>query len=177
MRPACIVLAWLGWSAVLLVAEVLAVPLVPLAVALADPAGRLPPCFRWLETHDQPGWQGPLSEGYPATRWGLIRWLWRNRAYRLSNTWRCSPDFETMVLRERGTRDPRTNPPAWWLGTIADGRRWWFELTAAARLAGVDVELRAGWKLAPFFEGARPGDFTATPIGMQVLSVRTMRAR
>lgn len=177
MRPAGVVLAWLGWSAILLMAEVLAIPLVPVAVVRADPSGRLPGWARWLETHDHPGWEGPLSEGYPATRWGLVRWLWRNRAYRLSNAWRCSPDYSTMSMSERGTRNPRKHAPAWWLGTITDGGRWWFELAMAARLRWFDVELRAGWKLLPLFDGERPADFGSTPVGMQVLSVRTMRAQ
>ena len=68
----------------------LAYPLVPLAVWLADQEGRLPPLFRWLETHDNLGWKGPLSEPDVKTTYerygpkiGLIRWLWRNKAYTL----------------------------------------------------------------------------------------------
>ena len=67
-------------------AALAAFPLVPIAVAFSDSLGRLPGWARWLETQDRPGWDGPPSEGYPATRWGLIRWLWRNRAYRLRTT-------------------------------------------------------------------------------------------
>lgn len=165
------------WDASLpLAAESLAVFLVPIAVLFTDGGGRLPRLARWMETMDAPGWAGPPSEGYPTTHWGLIRWLWRNRCYRLSNVWRCSPDYSTMRLAERGTRNPRHSAPAWWLGTITDGARWWFEFVAAVRLAGITVELRAGWKLLPFFDGARPDDFGATPVGMQVLSIRTARA-
>ena len=48
------------------IAVLLAYPLVPVAVYWADQNGRLPRVFRWLETFDNLGWSGPLSE--PATR-------------------------------------------------------------------------------------------------------------
>jgi hypothetical protein len=65
-------------------------PVVPVAVLLADKEGRLPHIFRWWETHDNLGYAGldeeetvrKFTEKY-GKRLGLIRWLWRNKAYTL----------------------------------------------------------------------------------------------
>jgi hypothetical protein len=65
-------------------------PIVPVAVLLADKEGRLPRIFRWWETHDNLGYAGldeeetvrKFTEKY-GKRLGLIRWLWRNKAYTL----------------------------------------------------------------------------------------------
>ena len=43
------------------------------------------------------------------------------------------------------------NAPAWWLGTITDSDKWWFEFSFAIRFGDLFVlGFRNGWKLLPF---------------------------
>lgn len=157
--------ALLCWLAMLA-----AYPLAPVAVAFATSDGALPRWAWWLETHDNPGWQGPLSEGYPATRWGLVRWLWRNKAYALRDRYRASIVWthKTMFTQQRGSIVPAEIGPSWWLGRI--GRYWELELSLG--LYAFRIYLRAGWKLKPYFLGHRPTGPTAT--GMLIpISIRT----
>ena len=154
--------ALLCWLAMLV-----AYPLVPVAVAFATADGRLPWWAWWLETHDNPGWQGPLSERYPATRWGLVRWLWRNKAYALRDLYRAEVDVDTP-RSQRGSIVPAEIGPSWWLGRIC---RYW-ELELSLGLYAFRIYLRAGWKLKPYFLGHRPTGPTAT--GMLIpISIRT----
>ena len=137
-------------------AEMLAYPVAPVAVAFATADGRLPRWARWWETHDNLGWTGPLSEGYPATKWGLVRWLWRNKAYTLRWKFRALPDYPTMVTRVRGGERPR-----WGYGyrriDIWAANGHWFYARHEVGLGRFSVWLDAGWKLQGFLEGARPG--------------------
>lgn len=154
--------------------NILALPIVPLAVLLADDQGRLPTLFRWFETPDDLGWGAGTYE--PAIksvydRYGkrvaLVVWLWRNRAYGLSAKWRATPNYDTMVMKSYGTQGVFRNAPAWWVGTITDGDRWWFEFSAALRFGDLFVfGFRTGWKLLPFFDGHRPEDFSRTATGL-----------
>ena len=138
--------------------------LVPKAVKMADPeTGRLPPEYRWLETHDALGWGAGTYE--PAIKKiydekgkeaALVAWLLRNKAYTLRWNLRATPDYETMQLTESGPRVP----PKWgffkWKGVIRDLDKEWFEIMPGIGLGFVHIYLRIGWKLKPYFLGERP---------------------
>lgn len=157
-----------------ILANLLAFPLVPIAVLLADSEGRLPKALRWLETPDALGWGAGYYETFIKGIYdsfgkhaGMIMWLWRNRAYSLSAKWQATPNYSTMVMRSYGTPGVFKNAPAWWVGTIADGNRWWFEFSFAIRVGNLfSIGMRTGWKLLPFFDGSRPEDFTKTATGI-----------
>ncbi len=147
------------------VAQLVAIPLVPIAV-WAERDGRLPWWAWWLETHDNLGWAGPLSEGYPATRWGLVRWLWRNRAYALRNEFRARVTADTE-RRQSGDVIPARIGVSRWHGRI--GSAW--EREWSLGVWAFRVYVRAGWKLRPYFAGHVPTGPTAT--GMLIpVSVR-----
>jgi hypothetical protein len=134
--------------------SLLAYPLVPLAVSLSDKEGRLPWLFQWLETHDAPGWEGPLTE--PATRattekygqkTGLIRWLWRNKAYRL-RYWMKANVTEDMLRKEEGVSVPAKWGYSYWKGSI--GPYWEFQPRFG--FGKFHLYLRLGWKMKPYFD-------------------------
>lgn len=159
-------LRFLLLTPLLLVAELLAYPLVPIAVRLADPTGRLPRGFRWLETHDYLGWSGPLSENYPATRWGLTRWLWRNKAYSLSNRFRVDPPLDAPV-HEYGRADQPLGF-SYYLVLVGDA----FQLQVTLGLPWFRVFVNAGWKLKAMAQGYRPSK--PSSVGMLIpVSIRT----
>jgi len=156
------------------VGNILAFPLVPLCVMLADSQGRLPKGFRWLETPDALGWgagryEPTINSIYEkfGKRIALIAWLLRNRAYGLAAKCQATPNYDTMIMKSYGTPGVFRNAPAWWLGTITDGNRWWFEFSFAVRVGNLFViGVRTGWKLLPFFDGSRPEDFSTTATGL-----------
>ena len=168
------IVAFLLFTLIEWIANVLTIPLVPIAVLMADKEGRLPKGFRWLETPDALGWGAGTYEPVIMNvfekygkRIALIRWLWRNRAYGLAAKWQAKPNYDTMVLRSYGTQAVFKNAPAWWLGTITDGDKWWFEFSFAVRFGNLFVlGFRTGWKLLPFFQGHRPEDFTTSATGL-----------
>lgn len=137
-------------------------PLVPIAVAMADKDGRLPVFFRWLETHDNRGWQGPMSE--PATakhmdnpKKALRLWLWRNKAYtlryRLGIPW--GADWE--VTKFKGRVEPRKVGPSFFYAEVtANGKRY-FEFQPSLGLYWLRLYLRIGWKLKPYLGGKDTG--------------------
>lgn len=147
-------------------AALAAFPLVPIAVAFSDSLGRLPGWGQWLETQDRPGWLGPPSEGYPASRWGLIRWLWRNRAYRLRNRFRATPDYDDFAV----TVDGRLEHPRLGVGRLSidihsRGQTWWYRRWSLG-LRWFVLYAHAGWKLIGFVEGARPAPDSLVSTGM-----------
>lgn len=144
----------LGW--------LLAYPLVPLAVALADADGRLPKPLRWLETHDALGWGGPSTE--EATRKtterfgrkaGLIHYLWRNKAYTL-RYWMRAKITDDMPRSQSGTSVPARWGYSSWSGQI--GPYWEWQPRFGFGL--FHLKLRLGWKMKPFFDG--PGPYLAS---------------
>lgn len=141
-----------------IIGQILAYPLVPIAVWFADDAGRLPHVFRWLETHDAPGWAGPLSE--PATRKttetkgrlaGLRRWLWRNKAYTL-RFWLRARISDDMPRAVSGDAIPVRWGVSVWRASIGPYWEWQPRLGFGA----FHLKLRCGWKLKPFFDGPGP---------------------
>lgn len=168
-------------SVVMFILELLAYPLVPIAVFFADETGRLPKGFRWLETHDSLGWgagtyEPAIQEIYEkhGEKIALIVWLWRNKAYTLRHKLRANPNYETMVLQSSGVMVP----PKWgffhWKGTIIDGTKSWFELVLGISLGKFHIFLRNGWKLKPYFNGDRPTNLNTTAVGMFIgFSIRS----
>lgn len=147
-------------------AALLAYPLVPVAVLFSDPLGRLPDWARWMETQDRPGWLGPPSEGYPATKWGLIRWLWRNRAYRLRNKFRATPDYNDFALTVTGQLEhPRLGGGWLAIDIHSRGQTWWYR-RASLGLGLFVLYVHAGWKLIGYVEGARPAADDTVSTGM-----------
>ena len=161
---------WL-YLPVSILGQLLAYPMVPIAVWWADENGRLPRIFRWLETHDNLGWDGPLSE--PATREvyetkgrmaGLRRWLWRNKAYTLRSWMRAniSPD---MPRKQSGVSVPKRWGYSSWRGKIGPYWEWQPRLG----FGSFHLKLRCGWKMRPYFDGDGPysasaGIFTGVSI-------------
>ena len=147
-------------------AALAAFPLVPIAVAFSDNLGRLPGWAQWLETQDRPGWLGPPSEGYPATRWGLIRWLWRNRAYRLRNRYRATPDYRDIGIVVGGSiAHPRLGVGRLSIDIHSRERTWWYRRWSLG-LRWFVVYAHAGWKLIGYVEGARPAADDTVSTGM-----------
>lgn len=160
------ILGFLVLAPFVLAVEWLAYPLVPIAVRLADPAGRLPRGFQWLETHDNLGWYGPLTEGYPATKWGLIRWLWRNKAYTLRDLLRVDPPLDAPV-REYGRADQPIGF-SYYLVFVGDA----FQLQVTLGLPWFRLYVNAGWKLKAMAQGYRPSRPSSVGILIPV-SIRT----
>lgn len=158
---------WL-YLPVAMLGTLLAYPLVPVATALAYADGRLMWVFRWLETHDNLGWDGPKSE--PDTRKifeiygeraGLRAWLWRNKAYTLRH-WLRARITDDMPRSQSGESVPKRWGYSAWSGKI--GPYW--EWQPRIGLGSFHVYLRCGWKLKPFFEGGSgaAGIFTGVSI-------------
>lgn len=174
MNKPITILGFFAFTLVEWIANIIAFPLVPVAVLFANKQGRLPLGLRWLETPDALGWgagtyEPEIQKIYEkfGARMSMIIWLWRNRAYGLSAKWQATPNYDTMVLRSYGTPAVFKNAPAWWLGTITDGNRWWFEFSFAVRFGNLfALGTRTGWKLLPFFQGHRPEDFKTTATGL-----------
>lgn len=147
-------------------AALAAFPLVPIAVLFADNLGHLPAWARWLETQDRPGWLGPPTEGYPASRWGLIRWLWRNRAYRLRNQFRATPDYRDIAITVGGQiAHPRLGFGRLSIDIRSRGRTWWYRRWSLG-LRWFVLYVHAGWKLMGYVEGARPAADAKVSTGM-----------
>lgn len=163
---------WLYFPVAVL-GQLLAYPLVPLAVAFADANGRLPRVFRWLETHDALGWAGPLTE--PRTRQiteakgqkaGLRAWLWRNKAYTLRH-WMRAKISDDMPRSMSGDAIPRRWGISIWRASI--GPYW--EWQPRFGLGVFHLKLRCGWKLKPFFDG--PGPYGASAGIFTGVSIRS----
>ena len=163
------IIRFIGLTILMFVAQILAFPLVPIAVALADGSGRLPKWLRWLETHDALGWGAGTYE--PAIkkiydkygkRIALIVWLWRNRAYTLRQQFRYTPDYATMQQDSFGI----DVPPKWgffhWYGKLTDKNGSVFEYMPGVGLGKFHLYSRIGWKLKPYFKGERPDGMGAT---------------
>lgn len=149
------------------IGQLLAYPLVPVAVSMADSEGRLPKVFRWLETHDAPGWEGPLTE--EATRKtteekgqkaGLRRWLWRNKAYTL-RYWMRAKVTEDMPKIESGVSVPAKWGYSYWKGQIGD----YWEFQPRFGFGAFHLYMRLGWKMKPYFDSPSwPKDGTSAGI-------------
>lgn len=160
------------------IAAIAAFPLVPIAVLFADNLGRLPGWARWMETQDRPGWLGPPSEGYSTSKSGLIRWLWRNRAYRLRNRYRATPDYRDISIVVGGQiAHPRLGLGRLSIDIHSRGQTWWYRRWSLG-LRWVVLYVHAGWKLIGYVEGARPESDALVSTGMFIgVAIRTDSAR
>lgn len=138
------------------VAELSAFILVPIVAPLCDKDGRLPLIFRWLETHDALGWEGPLTE--PATRKttekfgrriGLVHWLLRNKVYTLRYWLRARVNDGDLMV-QKGTDVPARWGFSYWYGKV--GKYWEFQPRVG--FGAFHLKLRIGWKMKPYFSGA-----------------------
>lgn len=185
MADRLVILGYLWRAPIMLAGQLAAYPLAPIAAALCDVDGRLPTGLCWLETQDQPGWRGPASvphlaevmyNGFP--RVALTRWLWRNKAYRLSGHLGIKPTRgQTNYVNAGGS----TTPPKWglslWWGVLTYRGRTYWELQPRLSLAGHVAYLRIGWKIIGYCRAAleaRPWPALDTQAGMfNAVSVRT----
>lgn len=152
--------AILCWLAMLV-----AYPLAPVAVTFATPDGRLPWWAWWLETHDNLGWAGPLSEGYPASKWGLCRWLWRNKAYAFRNQFRADPSETELMYKYSEVYDGAYFRALYKVGP-------WFLREYGLKFKRFKIWIAIGWKLKPYYEGPNPTGPTASGILIPI-SMRT----
>lgn len=143
----------------------LAYPLAPIAALLADSSGRLPKGLQWLETHDNLGWAGPLSEGYPASKWGLCRWLWRNKAYAFRNQFRANPSETELMYKYSEVYDGVYFREVYKIGP-------WFLREYGLKFKRFKIWIAIGWKLKPYYEGPNPTGPTASGILIPI-SMRT----
>lgn len=152
-RP--VILGYLWRAPIMVAGQIAAYPLAPVGACFCDDDGRLPKPLQWLETHDQPGWQGPasipaISEimwlGYP--RLALTRWLWRNKAYRLAGALGIKPEREKVSYINSGGSlvPPKWGPSLWW-GVLTYGGRTYWELQPRFSAFGRVAYLRIGWKI------------------------------
>lgn len=148
---------WL-YLPVSIIGQLLSYILVPVAVYWADQHGRLPRVFRWLETHDALGWEGPLTE--PATRKtteikgqmaGLRHWLWRNKAYTL-RYWMRAKITPDMAKKQSGVSIPKRWGYSYWKGSI--GPYWEFQPRIG--FGAFHLKMRIGWKMKPYFDLSPP---------------------
>ena len=159
-----ILLTILNWIIILL-----AFPVVPIAVMMANKEGRLPKIFRWYETHDDLGWgagtyEHAVKEVYEkrGKRIALIYWLWRNKAYTFRNKLRANPNFDTMIVSEKGAKIPPKFGPYFSHYTVKDKKQKWFDTFIGFSFIKFHLYLRCGWKVKPIVEGQRPTDKDAT---------------
>lgn len=169
-----VIFGYLWRAPVMIAGQLLAYPLAPIGAALADEDGRLPAWLQWLETHDQPGWDGPFSVeptreliylGF--RRLALTRWLWRNKAYRLAS-WlgvkidndEESPFNSTHIFSVRSSSEfvPPKWGPSFWHGSIEmnDGRIFW-ELQPRFSFGKFVIYARIGWKVLAYCKSAYYG--------------------
>jgi hypothetical protein len=156
-------------------AEILAFLLSPVAALTADKEGRLLGIFRWMETFDNLGWEGPQSE--PAVKkyfdkskkLGLMIWLIRNKAYTLRAKFRALPDYATMQVKAIGNPVPPKFGPWYWKGVVKDRDNTWFNMKLGFGFFGIWYSyLNIGWKLGRYLERKTPTaeELKVSPVGI-----------
>lgn len=156
-------------------------PLVPIAVRFSDKYGRLPWVFRWLETHDNVGWNGPLSEAATAQfsdnpHKMLRRWLWRNKAYRL-RYWLGIDYTDNTELNElrtvpRKIINRKLSEGDWGFGLVyicvydLVSGKFYFEFQPQIGLGKLKLYFRIGWKLKRIADGKSPKGSTGMYTGI-----------
>lgn len=180
------VFAWMVIAVLLMVAKAIALLITPVLVLFADrKTGRLPPWAWWMETHDArlPGDMKVVRPILQRYGWWVasVIWLWRNSAYALADRFRVDPEFNRAKFRVYNAQDgiAEDGPylPGVSLLTLRWNDRWAFELCICWPMPkGRCGFIRAGWKLADWFEGLRPQKPTATGM-FQPLSIRPWQDR
>ena len=147
-------------------ATVVAYPLVPIAVLLANSEGRLPYLLQWLETPDALGWgagtyEPTIKAAYDkhGKRWALMRWLWRNSAYRLRFSLGMNVenyDYSQVTFNSFGDYRPAKWGPSCWQATAVYKGKTYFDYRPAFGFGTFYVYLLVGWKLKPYISGYFP---------------------
>lgn len=143
--------------------RIAAILLAPVAVLTLDDDGRPWSVFWWMETHDNLGWSGPLSEKDTRTvfeekgpRAGMRAWWWRNIAYAGQYYAFSIPflteDVKVQRVTSRGWPRPARGP---WLQVVTAtiGGRKYFEVNTGFAFPTFLLYARIGWKLLPLAEG------------------------
>jgi hypothetical protein len=149
-----------------LIGTILAYPLVPIAVAFADNTGRLPRWAPWMETPDALGWgagtyEPPIKKAFDkyGKRYALVRWLWRNAAYRLK-FWMGmhveNYDYSQVTFSSVGAFDPPMWGVSLWSAKAIYRGRTYFDIRPSLSLGSFYIYLLIGWKLKPYISGYFP---------------------
>lgn len=142
-------------TALMYPAMLVAIPLSwPAAYLLADKNGYLPKWLHWMETWDNLGWIGPLSEGRTRAVFyakgpkpALAQWLRRNKAYglRMGILGMPSGNRPTVYRYGMNVHDWKETGLFW---RFLINRRGYFQLQFGASLLGRGLYMNIGWKLA-----------------------------
>jgi hypothetical protein len=157
---------FIAFTIIAILGTLLAYPLVPLAVAMADNKGRLPLWAQWMETPDALGWgagnyEPSIKRIYD--RYGkekaLVCWLWRNPAYRL-RFWMGMDvegyDYSQVTFSSSGSYTPPKWGPSFWKATAVYKGKTYFDMRPAFSFGGFYLYLLIGWKLKPYISGYFP---------------------
>ena len=177
------IIRWLLYSILTLVLTILAYPIVPIAVLLADKeTGRLPKFLRWFETHDDLGWgagtyEEPIGKAYAkyGKRIALILWLWRNKAYTFRNKIRVDSDYSVMTLSHGGSEVPPKYGFYREYITMYDGmtKKKWFDLFLGCSFGKFHMYFRLGWKLKPIWKDRKKPDGKSATGMFSGISIRS----
>lgn len=160
-------LKWIVFTPLAYIIRLFALLIVPYAVLFLDQDGRLPWLFRWLETHDDLGWSGPLSVEATRTktekygrRIGMMFWLWRNQAY-AAQYYLFSIPFLTKDVTITDVKYwgqiYRPERGLWWaFVTIRANGKKYFEFRFGWVFPAFALFVRTGWKLVPIAQGQIP---------------------
>lgn len=152
------IVAWLG--------TLLAYPLVPFAVALADDKGRLPLWAQWMETPDALGWGAGnyepviknIYDKYGKEK-ALVVWLWRNAAYQLKFWMGMNVDgydYSQVTFSSSGAyQPPKWGFSFWRADAVYKGRKY-FDIRPSISFGSFYFYLLIGWKLKPYISGYFP---------------------
>lgn len=139
-----------------LLVEILAFVIVPIAAIFADSQGRLPRWARIYETHDALGFIGPLTEPVTTATYrihpklGLIHYLLRNKAYTFRTLFRATPSPDSP-LRIYGDIIPPQRYGFSYAIVIKDS---YWELQPRILLKSFYVYARIGWKMMPYINAS-----------------------
>ena len=161
------ILQFILFVPVALIGTAISYPLVPLAVTFANKdTGRLPWWAQWMETPDAIGWGAGTYE--PAIkkvydkhgkRYALVRWLWRNAAYRLK-FWMgmnvADYDYSQVAFSSSGDYEPKRWGPSFWQARAVYKGRTYFDIRPAFGFGKFYIYLLIGWKLKPYISGYFP---------------------
>lgn len=125
--------------------------LAPIAAYTSNKDGRTLSIFKWMETPDNLGWNGPLSEPEVAKsmnnpKWALTRWFWRNKAYTLRIKYLGIPR-KTKIIKTVGEREAPKNVGFSWFKAINEDGYWYAEVRFSLGEKIGYIYLKMGWKL------------------------------
>ena len=147
------IILWIIYTLIYGVAWIACYILAPFAAFTADEDGRLITGLGWMETFDNLGWSGPLSEPVvraTSEKWGrrigLTRWLMRNKAYTLRyNMGRFHDGEYTYNVKQFG--GDRGLSAKW--ETVEQDGKIMFEFEPQIAVSKGRFYFRIGWKVGP----------------------------